>query len=46
MHRYRMEVRKGEHREEIEIDARTRTQAAAKARKLGWEEVCWVNMVG
>lgn len=46
MHLYRMEVRRGEHREVIEIEARNRTQAAAKARKEGWEEVCWVNMVG
>lgn len=45
-HLYRIEVRKGDHRETIEIDAHNRTQAAAKARKMGWEEVCWVNMIG
>lgn len=46
MHLYRMEVRRADNREVIEIEAKTRTQAASKAKKLGWEEVCWVNMIG
>lgn len=46
MHLYRMEVRRGTETSIIEIEARNRTQAAAKARKAGWEEVCWVNMIG
>lgn len=46
MHLYRMKVRRDDIYETIEIEARNRTSAAAKARKLGWHEVCWVNMIG
>jgi hypothetical protein len=46
MHLYRMEVRKGDITTQIEIEAKTRTQAASMARKAGWDEVCWVNMIG
>ncbi len=46
MHLYSMEVRKGDHRKIIYIEARNRDQAALKAIKQGWNEVCWVNMIG
>lgn len=46
MHLYRMEVRLGDVTKVIEIEAKTRTQAAARAKKAGWEEICWVNMIG
>lgn len=50
MHRYDIEIWiDGDYRNSrvITVDARTRTQAAAKARKqYSGCEVAWVNMIG